>query len=193
MTISLGRLLTFLGLILLWSLPQTLSSQEIFEVKEKRKIEFEYFVGLLPLKGFFLVEESEFFINFEKPHLSKLTLILNLNKSSAGFGLATTAMLSKEVLFAKKFPKISFKSKKITYSGNTFSIIGEVNIRGVSKVITISADLKNRSILDNKKAEQLSFFVTSIFKRSDFNANGYQYLVSDEIKLTSKMILRLKD
>ena len=157
------------------------------------KIRFNYFVGIIPMEGFFALKDSIFVLNFKKPNQSNLKLKFDLNSSSAGFDLATTAMLGESVLYAEKYPYIYFKSNKVLAKDHQFNIQGSLTIRGITKNVTFKAKLNNPSILNNKVKNNLQFDIYAELKRSDFNATGYQYIVGDIINLKTKVELLLTD
>tara|TARA_A100001011_G_C14188131_1_gene790018 strand:+ start:223 stop:744 length:522 start_codon:yes stop_codon:yes gene_type:complete len=162
-------------------------------VLNAERIKFNYFVGIIPIEGFFALKDSIFELNYKKPNKSKLKLKFDLNSSSAGFNLATTAMLGKSVLYAEKYPYIYFESNKVLAEDNQFSIEGALTIRGITKVVTFKAKLKNPSILKNKVKNNLQFDIYAELKRSEFNATGYEYIVGDIINLKTKVELLLID
>ena len=175
-----------------------LANVEISSAKDKfilnaEKIKFNYFVGIIPMEGFFALKDSLFVLNFRKPDQSKLKLKFDLNSSSAGFDLATTAMLGETVLYAEKYPYIYFESKKVFAKDNQFNIRGTLTIRGITKDVTFKAKLNNPSVLKDKVKNNLQFDIYAELKRSDFNATGYQYIVGDIINLKTKVELLLLD
>ena len=157
------------------------------------RVKFNYFLGIIPMEGFFALKDSIFVLNFKKPNQSKLNLKFDLNSSSAGFDLATTAMLGETVLYAEKYPYIYFKSKKVFAKDNQFKIKGSLTIRGITKDVIFEAKLNNPSVLKNKVKNNLQFDIYAELKRSDFNATGYQYIVGDIINLKTKVELLLLD
>tara|TARA_B100000424_G_scaffold181451_1_gene140408 strand:- start:1456 stop:2049 length:594 start_codon:yes stop_codon:yes gene_type:complete len=157
------------------------------------RVKFNYFLGIIPMEGFFALKDSIFVLNFKKPNQSKLNLKFDLNSSSAGFDLATNAMLGETVLYAEKYPYISFESKKVFAKDNQFNIRGSLTIRGITKDVTFEAKLNNPSVLKNKVKNNLQFDIYAELKRSDFNATGYQYIVGDIINLKTKVELLLLD
>ena len=175
-----------------------LATVQISSAKDKfilnaEKIKFNYFVGIIPMEGFFALKDSLFVLNFRKPNQSKLKLKFDLNSSSAGFDLATTAMLGETVLYAKKYPYIYFESKKVFAKDNQFNIRGTLTIRGITKDVTFKAKLNNPSVLKDKVKNNLQFDIYAELKRSDFNATGYQYIVGDIINLKTRVELLLLD
>ena len=157
------------------------------------RVKFNYFLGIIPMEGFFALKDSIFVLNFKKPNQSKLNLKFDLNSSSAGFDLATTAMLGETVLYAKKYPYIYFESKNVFSKDNQFNITGSLTIRGITKDVTFKAKLNNPSVLKNKVKNNLQFDIYAELKRSDFNATGYQYIVGDIINLKTRVELLLLD
>ena len=157
------------------------------------RVKFNYFLGIIPMEGFFALKDSIFVLNFKKPNQSKLNLKFDLNSSSAGFDLATTAMLGETVLYAEKYPYIYFESKNVFSKDNQFNITGSLTIRGITKDVTFKAKLNNPSVLKNKVKNNLQFDIYTELKRSDFNATGYQYIVGDIINLKTRVELLLLD
>ena len=171
----------------------TYSSGTDYTFLAAQKIKFKYYIGFIPFEGFFMLKDSIFAINFKKPETSRLSLKFDLNSSSAGFFLATSAMLGKSVLYAEKFPYILFESKTIKAKGNEFTIKGNVTIRGITKEIILLATLKNPEILKSLNKNNLQFNILAEFRRSDFKATGYSDIVGEVVKLNSKVDLVLME
>ena len=171
----------------------TYSSGTDYTFLAAQKIKFKYYIGFIPFEGFFVLKDSIFAINFKKPETSRLSLKFDLNSSSAGFFLATSAMLGKSVLYAEKFPYILFESKTIKAKGNEFTIKGNVTIRGITKEIILLATLKNPEILKSLNKNNLQFNILAEFRRSDFKATGYSDIVGEVVKLNSKVDLVLME
>ena len=167
----------------------TLSGAKEYTILEAQQVKFQYHIGIFPFEGYFSLENSIFAINFENPSASKLRLKIDLNSSSAGFFLATIAMLGESVLYAEKYPYILFESKGVIVNDNNFKIIGDITIRGISKEISISAKLKNPKILKVQDKKNLKFQIAAKLNRSDFNAVGYANVVGDVIDLNSSIDL----
>ena len=180
-----------LSLFILISVKISFASDKF--ILNAERVKFNYFLGIIPMEGFFALKDSIFVLNFKKPNQSKLNLKFDLNSSSAGFDLATTAMLGETVLYAKKYPYIYFESKNVFSKDNQFNITGSLTIRGITKDVTFKAKLNNPSVLKNKVKNNLQFDIYAELKRSDFNATGYQYIVGDIINLKTRVELLLLD
>ena len=180
-----------LSLFILISVKISFASDKF--ILNAERVKFNYFLGIIPMEGFFALKDSIFVLNFKKPTQSKLKLKFDLNSSSAGFDLATTAMLGETVLYAEKYPYIFFESKKVVAKDNQFNIKGPLTIRGITKNVTFKAKLNNPSVLKDKVKNNLQFDIYAELKRSDFKATGYQYIVGDVINLKTKVELLLID
>ena len=180
-----------LSLFILISVKISFASDKF--ILNAERVKFNYFLGIIPMEGFFALKDSIFVLNFKKPNQSKLNLKFDLNSSSAGFDLATTAMLGETVLYAKKYPYIYFESKNVFSKDNQFNITGSLTIRGITKDVTFKAKLNNPSVLKNKVKNNLQFEIYAELKRSDFNATGYQYIVGDLINLKTRVELLILD
>jgi polyisoprenoid-binding protein YceI len=166
------------------------SEEQIFTISENSNIGFIYRVSILDIIGYFGVGKNKFKLDFQKPENSSVELYLDLNKSSAGFPLATKLMKGKSVLFAEKYPRIIFKSEKVSSFMEEFKIYGSLTIRDVSKKMTlfVKLDMENDSNLEN--SNELIFNIFSEIFRNEYGAGGYNNLVSNKIILKSKIILR---
>ncbi len=180
-----------LSLFILISVKISFASDKF--ILNAERVKFNYFLGIIPMEDFFALKDSIFVLNFKKPNQSKLNLKFDLNSSSAGFDLATSAMLGETVLYAEKYPYIHFESKKVFAKDNQFNIRGSLTIRGITKDVTFKAKLNNPSVLKNKVKNNLQFDIYAELKRSDFNATGYQYIVGDIINLKTRVELLLLD
>jgi len=180
-----------LSLFILISVKISFASDKF--ILNAERVKFNYFLGIIPMEGFFALKDSIFVLNFKKPNQSKLNLKFDLNSSSAGFDLATSAMLGETVLYAEKYPYIHFESKKVFAKDNQFNIRGSLTIRGITKDVTFKAKLNNPSVLKNKVKNNLQFDIYAELKRSDFNATGYQYIVGDIINLKTRVELIILD
>ncbi|MDC3090666.1 YceI family protein, partial [Paracoccaceae bacterium] len=151
---------------------------------------FKYFVSGVPISGQFYIDKTSFSIDFEKEEQSRFYIKIDIKKSTAGFPLATRAMLGSSVLNAEKYPFMEFISTNISKKGMQYEINGLLNLRGLRKNVTILVigEKGNR-----KKSRALNFGIKSSINRYEFGANGYSLLVGKEIKLDSRITLNKKE
>jgi polyisoprenoid-binding protein YceI len=97
----------------------------------------------------------------------------------------TEHLKSADFFDAAKFPEIAFKSTKVEKTGEkTGKITGELTIRGVTKPVTLDADLVYTGAHPMTKKPALGFAAKTTIKRSEFDVGKYAPAVSDEIEIT---------
>jgi polyisoprenoid-binding protein YceI len=90
----------------------------------------------------------------------------------------------------EKYPKLTFKSTRIAdVKGNTFKLIGDLTIHGVTREIALDVTSEGTS-KDPWGGERAGFSATGKLKRSDFGLTWNQaleaggFLVGDDIKIS---------
>ena len=161
-------------------------ASERYTIANSKILKFTYFVSGVPLSGEFHVDRSYFTIDFTEEQQSKFYIKVDIRKSTAGFPLATSAMLGQSVLNANKYPFMEFESTSISKKDKGYRISGLLKLKGVQKNIVIMVFTKDKYI---KNAKTLMFEIMSSINRYDFGANGYPFLVGKEIKLNSNIQL----
>ena len=167
-----------------------LLAKETYTIRSSEKLNFKYFVSGIPISGKFYIDKTSFTIDFNKEEQSSFYIKIDIKKSTAGFPLATKAMLGSSVLNSEKYPFMEFKSTNISKKGVRYEINGLLNLRGLRKNVTIFVIGKK----DNKEnAKILNFGIKSSINRYEFGADGYSLLVGKEIKLNSNITLIKKE
>ena len=167
-----------------------LLAKEIYTIRSSEKLNFKYFVSGIPILGEFYIDKTSFTIDFNKEEQSRFYIKIDLKKSTAGFPLATKAMLGSSVLNSEKYPFMEFKSTNISKKGVRYEINGLLSLRGLKKNVNIFVIGKK----DNKEnAKTLKFGINSSINRYEFGADGFSLLVGKEIKLNSTITLIKKD
>ena len=162
------------------------SATERYTIANSKTLKFTYFVSGVPLYGEFHVDRSYFTIDFTEEQQSKFYIKVDIRKSTAGFPLATSAMLGQSVLNANKYPFMEFESTSISKKDKGFRVSGLLKLKGVQKNIVIMVFTKDKYI---KNAKTLMFQIMSSINRYDFGADGFPFLVGKEIKLNSSIEL----
>ena len=164
----------------------TLSAKETYTIANSKALKFIYFVSGVPISGEFYIDEASFTINFKEEEQSRFHIKIDIAKSTAGFPLATAAMLGSTVLDAQKFPFMEFTSANILKKEERYEVRGLLNLREIKKKITLFVYSEERYKED---ANTLTFRIASSINRHDFGASGYSFLVGREIKLNSTIEL----
>ena len=166
------------------------SATERYTIANSKTLKFTYFVSGVPLYGEFHVDRSYFTIDFTEEQQSKFYIKVDIRKSTAGFPLATSAMLGQSVLNANKYPFMEFESTSISKKDKGYRVSGLLKLKGVHKNIVIMVFTKDKYI---KNAKTLMFEIMSSINRYDFGADGFPFLVGKEIKLNSSIELIRED
>lgn len=88
----------------------------------------------------------------------------------------------------EKYPTLSFKSTRITGTGDDLTIEGEMTIKGVTKPLTLAGEL-SRTVTDPWGNQRTSLAVTGKLSREAFGLTWNMalefggFMVSDEVKL----------
>ena len=163
-----------------------LLAKEVYTIRSSEKLNFKYFVRGIPISGEFYIDKTSFTIDFDKEEQSTFYIKIDVKKSTAGFPLATKAMLGSSVLNSEKYPFMEFKSTNISKKGLRYEINGVLNLRGLKKNVTIFV-IGNKG--NKKNAKTLNFGIKSSINRYEFGADGYSLLVGKEIELNSNITL----
>ena len=98
---------------------------------------------------------------------------------------ALNAHLQKPEFFdAAKFPEGHFVSTKVTVSGTSATIAGNLTLKGVTKPVVLNARFVGAGSNFMTKKAAIGFAATTTIKRSDFGISYGIPLVTDEVKLT---------
>ena len=157
---------------------------------EEETITFVYTAAGMKFSGKFVIKRSQFELNFVEKEKSKFFVAIDLKKSDAGFPLATSAMLSKSVLYAEKYPIMKFTSNSVKEVDNGFIINGTLNLRGISN--GISMKVRPNEIYKGKE-KYLTFNLETKIDRFNYGADGYSWLVDKTIFLNSEIILEASE
>ena len=98
-------------------------------------------LGYSVLTGRFNTFEGEFSYDPAKPETSTINVTIDTNSVDSNHAERDKHLRSKDFLNVEKFPQSTFVSKKIVVGANkeTFNVIGDFTLNGVTKSITIAA------------------------------------------------------
>ena len=171
-------------------LSSNLLAKETYTIRSSEKLNFKYFVSGVPISGEFYIENTSFTIDFNKAAQSKFYIKIDIRKSTAGFPLATKAMLGPNVLNAEKYPFMEFKSTHISKKEKGYELRGLLSLKGKNKNVVIMVNSEKKY---KKSTNILNFSIKSSINRNEFGANGYSFLVGKNIILNSNIKLIIKE
>ncbi|MFI4939303.1 MAG: YceI family protein [Burkholderiales bacterium] len=109
------------------------------------------------------------------------TATLNL-----GFGTETPDSPGYRLFDVKRYPKISFKSTRLTFDkGNkVIAAVGQLTLLGVTRPLTVTVKRFKCAVNPMNKRNTCAGEVTATVKRSEFGMVAYIPGISDEIKIS---------
>ncbi|WP_083099625.1 YceI family protein [Pseudophaeobacter leonis] len=159
------------------------------------KVGFEFCINGLWQTGSMPIASSSIDLNPNRLEATKVSVTLNAGAAKTGFILATRAMTGPEVLDVARFPTISFTSRRILLgpqgrlSGGA-QITGDLTLRGVTRPITLEAELYRPTGSAPEDLSQLDFNLSGSLSRAAFGASGFPGLVKDTVRLTIRASIR---
>lgn len=72
---------------------------------------------------------------------------------------------------AEKYPEMTFASKKVAKKGNLYSVTGDLTIHGVTKEVTLDAEVLGSQTNPFTKMPSAGFEITGKINRKDFGIN----------------------
>ena len=161
-------------------------------VRGQSDVGFSYQFGSTPVSGAFPKYTADIAIDFERPSNSHVNVTLNTATAKAGFIFATQALRSKKVLDVQTYPNIEFISKSIRPEGDTIIIDGLVTVRGVTKPLTLTAQLSRAAGTLPTERENLRMHITGTLNRHDFGASGFPDDVGDMLGIIINVQIKRK-
>jgi len=186
---NLTRRVVLAGIV---ALPLTRAAQAAYSVYELvpngTSVDFTFDLSGLAQSGTMPIESADIQIDLSDLTNSRVSVTLNAAEARTKLPFARKAMLSETVLNVEEFPTIQFVSTKVTLGdGGRISrgatITGDLTLRGVTRPITLQADLFRPPGSTADNLDMLSIRLTGALNRHDFNASGYPDLVQDTVGL----------
>lgn len=162
------------------------------------KIGFEFCINGIWQTGSMPITHSSLDLDPNRLDATRVSVSLNARAAKTGFILATRAMTGPEVLDVARFPSISFTSRRILLgpegrlSGGA-QIIGDLTLRGVTRPITLEAELYRPAGSAPNDLSRLDFNLSGSLSRAAYGASGFPTLVKDTVRLTIRASIRQVD
>lgn len=119
-----------------------------------------------------------------KPEAAALQVSIDTNKVGTLTPALDTHLKSADFLDTAKFPTATFKSTKITRTGDrTADITGDLTLHGVTNPVVVHATFNQAGVNMVDKQYSLGFDGKAVIKRSEFGITAYVPAVGDEVTL----------
>lgn len=179
--------------VALFAAPAFAAPQAYDLQKEDSTVGFSWFLGSDEVSGSMPVENADVVLDLDRLRDSRVRVSVNVARARAGFPFASQGMKSKKVLWADRFPLITFESTGIRRSDKGALIDGNLTVRGVTRPATFSAELFRQAGVAAGDRSRLSVRLNGSLSRAAFGADGWSDLAGDEVKLSILARLRIAD
>ena len=165
--------------------------------------------------GKYALDESHSKVGFEIPHLvissvegrftkfdgeielgekftdSKVTANIDINSIDTSNGDRDKHLKSADFFDVTKYPKMTFKSKKITGNEKSFKVVGDLTIKDVTKEVTLDGKFLG-VVKDAYGNDKAAFNASTKINRQEFNLKWGKMVeagpaVGDEVTITLKV------
>jgi polyisoprenoid-binding protein YceI len=154
--------------------------------KDHTQIRFSWtHFGVSKMSGMLLDYQGALNIDEAAPENAKLEFTGKTDSIWTHTPKLTDHLKGPDFFGAAKFPEIAFKSTKIEKTGEkTAKITGDLTIHGVTRPVTLDAELVFGGKHPMTQKPALGFQATTTIKRSEFDVGKYVPAVSDEVEIT---------
>lgn len=151
--------------------------------KDQSTVGFTWFFGKDAVRGRMPVAAADIVIDFDQASNSRFQAAVDVTGAEAGFPFASQAMKGPKVLWSERFPRIEFVSRRVRPAGAGAVIEGDMTIRGVTRPVTMEAEVFRQRGTEAGDLRLLSIRLTTRVSRSAFGADGWSDMVGDEVRL----------
>ncbi|MEL6689654.1 MAG: YceI family protein [Pseudomonadota bacterium] len=172
-------------LILFLLLPFTALAEPVAYTldRERSLVGFAFDVGNDEIKGNMSVSSADIVLDLDNLARSTARVTLDTTSAVTEDSFATGAMRGAQVLDTSTFPTITFEATKISGTFNNGRVEGLVTIKGVTRPITLSAQVFRQRGQDAGDNSKLSVLLSGTVDRRDFGADGFAQFVGPDIRL----------
>lgn len=111
---------------------------------------------------------------------------ITINAASIDTGLAKLEehLQGEDFFDVKKYPNITFKSKKVTFNGDKpASVEGDLTMHGVTRPVTLTVESFNCGVHPMNKKNVCGAEIKTSLKRTDYGISAYAPAVGDEVRI----------
>lgn len=146
-------------------------------------VAFETDFGPDLITGTIPLEKADLDLDFDNVANCSVDVVLDVTGAEASFPFAAQALKGPKVLDARDHPRMRFESTSVKGAGEVAEVTGNLTIRGVTKTVTLKAQLFRPQGSGPEDLDQLTVRLSGSVKRSDFGATGWADMVGDEVRI----------
>ncbi len=151
--------------------------------RDQSSVAFETDFGPDVITGSIPLNSADLTLDFDQVANCSITVDLDVSGAEASFPFAAQALKGPKVLDAKSHPRMTFASTSVKAAGDGAAVTGNVTIRGVTRPMTLRAEIYRQKGREAGDRSHLTVRLTGKLNRSDFGATGWSDMVSDEVRI----------
>lgn len=185
-----------LFLLLVFALPRLAPAQDNYALDPRfARIGFSVsHMGMFTSEGQFKRFDSQLSIDPANPDRTRITVRIDAASASMITTEGEDMLRSPAYFDTARFPDIRFQSTAISVrSSSDYAIQGELQIRGITRPLTLAAKLVNRQRNPASGTETIDFIVTGTLHRSAFGMVADRSFIADDIVLNILARLQLPE
>lgn len=179
--------------VLLLATPAAAAPQPYALQKADSSVGFSWSLGQDEVRGNMPIANADIVLDLERLQNSTATVVVDVRGARAGFPFASQGMKSQKVLWAQKYPTITFQSTRFQRQGDHAVVDGTLTVRGVSRPARFTAELFRPKGTAADDYSRLLVRLTGSLSRAAFGADGWSDMAGDEVKLSIKAKMRIGD
>ena len=146
-------------------------------------------MGISTVHGRFAIKEGS--IDLDPQNLTDSAVTATIDVSSVDTGVAARDghLRSPDFFDTAKFPTATFKSTKIVKAGDSYDVMGDLTLHGVTKPVTLHMEPPSKEQMGMDKMPHRGFTATTTLHRKDFGLtwNGTlqsgDSMLGDDVKM----------
>ncbi len=176
------RLIAGLAVLLL-AAPASAAPVAYLLERDQSTVGFETSFGPDLISGTIPLTSADLTLDFDEVANCTMDVELDVSGAQASFPFAAQALKGPKVLDAKTYPTMVFKSTAVARAGEGATVSGLLTIRGVTRPVTLSAEIYRQKGSESGDLRRLTVRLTGEVNRSDFGATGWSDMVSDRVRI----------
>lgn len=140
-------------------------------------------IGFSTYYGRFNTLDGKLHLDTAQPGKSIVEVTIDTASIDTNNEKLETELKGEKFFNTAKFPKATFKSTKITHSGDKGTVEGDLTMLGVTKPVTLHVVFHGGGKSPFSTTQKLGFDATATLKRSEWGLNALVPLVGDDVQL----------
>ena len=146
-------------------------------------------MGISTVHGRFASKEGTVDLDADNVTGSAVAATIDVTSVDTGVAARDGHLRSPDFFDTAKFPTATFKSTKITKAGDSYDVVGDLTLHGVTKPVTLHLEAPSKEQIGMDKVAHRGFTATTTIHRQDFGLtwNGTlksgDNMLGDDVKM----------